>query len=148
MSPLANCFLDYSLIVTLDNGSIENRRDAGATKGKFEGVFVKGDAGGPLRNIGWFHSVVGQVPKRKENEMTASSNAGHHATEAAKETSEEVSEIARDVSRKAGRQFARAKNMASDAYEEAHEASKEYPHVTLALAAGFGFLLGVLAARR
>ena len=41
-----------------------------------------------------------------------------------------------------------ASNMATDVYEEAHEASKEYPHVTLALAAGFGFLLGVLATRR
>jgi ElaB/YqjD/DUF883 family membrane-anchored ribosome-binding protein len=38
--------------------------------------------------------------------------------------------------------------MATGAYEEAHEASKEYPHVTLALAAGLGFLLGVLATRR
>jgi ElaB/YqjD/DUF883 family membrane-anchored ribosome-binding protein len=59
-----------------------------------------------------------------------------------------VSEFANDVTRKAGKQFSRAANMATDAYEEAHAASKEYPHVTLALAAGLGFLLGVIATRR
>jgi ElaB/YqjD/DUF883 family membrane-anchored ribosome-binding protein len=52
------------------------------------------------------------------------------------------------VTRKAGKQFSRAANLATDAYDEAHEASKEYPHVTLALAAGLGFLLGVIATRR
>jgi ElaB/YqjD/DUF883 family membrane-anchored ribosome-binding protein len=92
----------------------------------------------------------------KGNEMTtatetwknaASANAGY-AADAAEEVAENVSDLANDVTRKAGNQFTRARNMATDAYEEAHEASKEYPHVTLALAAGLGFLLGVVATRR
>jgi ElaB/YqjD/DUF883 family membrane-anchored ribosome-binding protein len=94
--------------------------------------------------------------RAKGNEMTtatdtfkkaASANA-RHAANAAEEAAESVSEFANDVTRKAGKQFSRAANMATDAYEEAHEASKEYPHVTLALAAGLGFLLGVIATRR
>jgi ElaB/YqjD/DUF883 family membrane-anchored ribosome-binding protein len=92
----------------------------------------------------------------KGNEMTTatetwknapSANAGY-AADAAEEVAENVSDLANDVTRKAGNQFTRARNMATDAYEEAHEASKEYPHVTLALAAGLGFLLGVVATRR
>jgi len=94
--------------------------------------------------------------RAKGNEMTtatetlkgAASSKARHAADAAGEVAENVSEFANDVTRKAGKQFTRARNMATDAYEEAHEASKEYPHVTLALAAGLGFLLGVLATRR
>jgi ElaB/YqjD/DUF883 family membrane-anchored ribosome-binding protein len=94
--------------------------------------------------------------RAKGNEMTtatetfkkaASANA-RYAADAAEEAAENVSEFANDVTRKAGKQFSRAANMATGAYEEAHEASKEYPHVTLALAAGLGFLLGVIATRR
>ena len=70
------------------------------------------------------------------------------AADAAEEVAENVSEFANDVTRKAGKQSSRAANMATDAYEEAHEASKKYPHVTLALAGGLGFLLGVIATRR
>ena len=77
----------------------------------------------------------------------ASANA-RYAADAAEEVVENVSDFANDVTRKAGKQFSRATNMATDAYEEAHEASKEYPHVTLALAAGLGFLLGAIATRR
>ena len=100
------------------------------------------------------YSVV--VFRAKGNEMTtttetlkkaASANA-RYAADAAEEVAENVSDLANDVSRKAGKQFSRAANVATDAYEEAHEASKEYPHVTLALAAGLGFLLGVIATRR
>ena len=78
---------------------------------------------------------------------TTSANA-RYAADAAEEVAGNVSEFANDVTREAGKQFSRAANMATDAYEEAHEASKEYPHVTLALAAGLGFLLGVIATRR
>jgi ElaB/YqjD/DUF883 family membrane-anchored ribosome-binding protein len=78
---------------------------------------------------------------------TLNRTAGH-AADVGEEIGESASEFASDVSRKAGKQFARAKNMTTDVYEEAHEASKDYPHVTLALAAGLGFLLGVLATRR
>ena len=101
--------------------------------------------------------VVTTVLRAKGNEMTtatdtfkkaASANARHAADTTAEEVAENVSEFANDVTRKAGKQFSRAANMATDAYEEAHEASKKYPHVTLALAGGLGFLLGVIATRR
>ena len=78
---------------------------------------------------------------------TASANA-RYAADAGEDVAGNVSEFANDVTRKAGKQFSRAATMAADAYEEAHDASKEYPHVTLALAAGLGFLLGVIATRR
>jgi ElaB/YqjD/DUF883 family membrane-anchored ribosome-binding protein len=78
----------------------------------------------------------------------ATSANARYAGEAAEEVAESASDFANDVTRRAGKQFSRAANMASDAYEEAHEASKEYPHVTLALAAGLGFLLGVITTRR
>lgn len=61
---------------------------------------------------------------------------------------EQVSDFAADVSREAGKQFSRAQHAAADVYEEAHAASKEYPHMTLALAAGLGFLFGVMVASR
>ena len=109
------------------------------------------------RNIQASYKVVVTNPvQAKGNKMTtatetlkktASANA-RYAADAAEEVAENVSDIANDVTRKAGKQFSRAANMATDAYEEAHEASKKYPHVTLALAGGLGFLLGVIATRR
>ena len=77
----------------------------------------------------------------------ASANA-RYVADAAEEAADTVSDFANDMTRKAGKQFTSARNLAADAYEEAHEVSKEYPHVTLALAAGLGFLLGVIATRR
>jgi hypothetical protein len=41
-----------------------------------------------------------------------------------------------------------ARSAVVKAYEEAHEASKQYPHVTLALAFFLGFVLGVYVAVR
>ena len=78
----------------------------------------------------------------------AAASTARDAADTAQDVAENVSEFANHVTRKAEKQFTRARNMAAYAYEEAHEASKEYPHVTLVLAAGFGFLLGVLATRR
>jgi len=83
-----------------------------------------------------------------ETLQRAAASTARNAADATQGVAENVSEFANDVTRKAEKQFTRARNMAIDTYEEAHEASKEYPHVTLALAAGFGFLLGVIATRR
>ena len=69
----------------------------------------------------------------------AAASTARNAADTAQDIAENVREFANDVTRKAEKQFTRARNMAADAYEEAHEASKEYPHVTLALAAGLGF---------
>lgn len=80
------------------------------------------------------------------------SSAARQATETAKDigdsVSERVSDFASDVSRKAGKQFDRAKDMAVDAYDEVHEAGVQNPHLSLALAAGLGFVIGMIAARR
>jgi ElaB/YqjD/DUF883 family membrane-anchored ribosome-binding protein len=78
----------------------------------------------------------------------ANSETVRRARDAAREVGEDASEFASDITRKAGKHYARAEDMARDLYDEAHEVSKDYPHVTLALAAGLGFLLGVLAAGR
>ena len=88
------------------------------------------------------------MPATNEALQRAASPNARNAADAAEEVAENVTDFANDLARKAGKQFTRASNMATDVYEEAHEASKEYPHVTLALAAGFGFLLGVLVTRR
>jgi ElaB/YqjD/DUF883 family membrane-anchored ribosome-binding protein len=88
------------------------------------------------------------MPATNEALQRAAGPNARNAADAAEEVAENVTDFANDLARKAGKQFTRASNMATDVYEEAHEASKEYPHVTLALAAGFGFLLGVLATRR
>ena len=80
--------------------------------------------------------------------MTTANQAYKTAKTYGEELGEDVSDFARDVSKQARKGAARAGDLARDAYDEAHEASKDYPHVALALAAGLGFLLGVFAASR
>jgi ElaB/YqjD/DUF883 family membrane-anchored ribosome-binding protein len=80
--------------------------------------------------------------------QAANSKTVRRAAEAAREFGEDASDFASDVARQAGKTYARAEDAARDLYDEAHEASKDYPHVTLALAAGLGFLLGVMVAGR
>jgi len=63
-------------------------------------------------------------------------------------STEDFRHFTKDVSREGAKQFARAKDNVAALYDEAHGASKEYPHVTIALAAGLGFLLGIMASRR
>lgn len=67
-----------------------------------------------------------------------------YATDAARK----AGDFASDVSRKAGKQFSRAEAMAADAYDEIHDASVRNPHITLAVALGFGFLLGAFLVSR
>lgn len=78
----------------------------------------------------------------------ANSPAGRRTADTARSMRDDAADIASDIARKASKQFGRAQDIAAGAYEEAHEASKEYPHVTVALALGLGFLLGLLAASR
>jgi ElaB/YqjD/DUF883 family membrane-anchored ribosome-binding protein len=96
----------------------------------------------------------------------ANSPAGRHASESAKDAAEaardlgdqvtdlasdaarKAGDLASDVSRKAGQQVSRARNAAVDAYEEAHELSVQNPHISLAIALGLGFLVGVIVATR
>ncbi len=78
----------------------------------------------------------------------ANSETVRRASEAVRNLGDEASEFASDITREAGKHYARAEDAARDLYDEAHQVSKDYPHVALALAAGLGFLLGVLAAGR
>jgi hypothetical protein len=61
---------------------------------------------------------------------------------------EDVSDFASDVSRRAGEQFGRAQDMAVDAFDQTHAAVKRNPLMALAIALGFGFLFGIVAASR
>jgi ElaB/YqjD/DUF883 family membrane-anchored ribosome-binding protein len=96
----------------------------------------------------------------------ANSNTGRQAAEAAKDirdtarsvgddvsdfasdAAQKAGDFASDVSRQAGRQFKRARNAASDVYDEAHELSVQNPHISLGIAALFGFLLGAYLLNR
>ena len=66
----------------------------------------------------------------------------------ASDAARKAGDFASDVSRKAGKQFSRAEAMAVDAYDEVHDASVRNPHITLAVAAGLGFLLGAFLVSR
>ena len=66
----------------------------------------------------------------------------------ASDTARKAGDFASDVSRRAGRQFDRARGTAADAWDEFHDASERYPHVTLLLALGLGFLLGIVVSTR
>jgi ElaB/YqjD/DUF883 family membrane-anchored ribosome-binding protein len=76
------------------------------------------------------------------------SESAKDATEAARDLADQVTDLASDISRKTGKQFTRARNATVDAYEEAHEISVQNPHISLAIALGLGFLIGVIVATR
>jgi ElaB/YqjD/DUF883 family membrane-anchored ribosome-binding protein len=62
--------------------------------------------------------------------------------------SDAIGDFADNVSRRAGKEFGHAHDLAANALDEAHEASVRNPHVSLAIALGLGFLLGVFARGR
>ena len=77
------------------------------------------------------------------------SHVSHLYEEAAgSDSTRRASEALDETRRRAGEALDRASDYAPDVYEEAHEASQTYPHVTLALALGAGFLLGVIVGSR
>jgi ElaB/YqjD/DUF883 family membrane-anchored ribosome-binding protein len=59
-----------------------------------------------------------------------------------------VSDFAGDVGRMASKQYARAQDMALDAFDDTYAAMKRNPLLTLGIALGIGFLLGVLTSVR
>lgn len=76
-------------------------------------------------------------------------NVGDDVSDFASDAAKKAGNLASDMSRQAGRQFKRARNVASDVYDEAHELSVQNPHLSLGIAAAFGFLLGAyLVGRR
>jgi hypothetical protein len=66
----------------------------------------------------------------------------------ASDTARKAGDFGSDVSRRAGRQFDRARGTAADVWDELHDASERNPHITLLLALGLGFLLGIVASAR
>jgi hypothetical protein len=73
---------------------------------------------------------------------------GEDVSDFASHTARKAGDFASDVSRRAGRQFDRARGTAADVWDELHDASERNPHVTLLLALGLGFLLGIVASSR
>ena len=73
---------------------------------------------------------------------------GEEVSDFASDTARKAGNFASDVSRRAGRQFDRARGTADDVWDELHDASERNPHVTLLLALGLGFLLGIIAGTR
>ena len=71
---------------------------------------------------------------------------GEDVSDFAADTVRKAGDFASDVSRRAGRQFDRARG--NDVWDELHDASERNPHVTLLLALGLGFLLGIVASTR
>ena len=73
---------------------------------------------------------------------------GEDVSDFAADTARKAGNFASDVSRRAGRQFNRARGTAADVWDELHDGSERNPHVTLLLALGLGFLLGIVASTR
>jgi len=76
--------------------------------------------------------------------QATNSPAGRQAAETSKSIGEEVSNFAGDVGRMASKQYGRAQDMAVDALDDTYAAMKRNPLLTLGIALGIGFLLGVL----
>jgi ElaB/YqjD/DUF883 family membrane-anchored ribosome-binding protein len=79
--------------------------------------------------------------------QAANSPASRQAAERAKSIGEEVSDFAGDVGR-SSKQYGRAQDMAVDAFDDTYAAMKRNPLLTLGLALGIGFLLGLLTSVR
>jgi ElaB/YqjD/DUF883 family membrane-anchored ribosome-binding protein len=76
--------------------------------------------------------------------QATNSPASRQAAKTAKSIGEEVSDFAGDVGRMASKQYGRAQDMAVDALDDTYAAMKRNPLLTLGIALGIGFLLGVL----
>jgi ElaB/YqjD/DUF883 family membrane-anchored ribosome-binding protein len=97
------------------------------------------------------------LPLKDEIEMTtaneayrraANSPAAREAAETARNIGDDIADAAGEVGRFAGTQYGRARDAAVDAYDQVHAASERNPHLTLAVALGLGFLVGVVVATR
>jgi ElaB/YqjD/DUF883 family membrane-anchored ribosome-binding protein len=70
------------------------------------------------------------------------------ASDYASDAARKAGDFASDMSRCAGREFDRARGAAADAWDELHDASERNPHLSLAIAAGIGFLIGAFLVGR
>jgi hypothetical protein len=94
-------------------------------------------------------NVGRQAAEAAKDVRNTARHVGDDVSDFASDAVKKAGDFASDVSRQAGRQFKRAQNAASDVYDEAHELSVQNPHISLGLAAAFGFLLGAyLVGRR
>lgn len=88
------------------------------------------------------------VKSAAESAKSAGEHLADTVSDYASEAARKAGDFASDVSRKAGKQFSHAEAVAADAYDELHDASVRNPHITLAVAAGLGFLLGAFLVSR
>jgi ElaB/YqjD/DUF883 family membrane-anchored ribosome-binding protein len=73
---------------------------------------------------------------------------GEDASDFASDAARKAGDFASDVSRRAGREFDRARGAAGDVWDEVHDATVRNPHLSLAIAAGIGFLIGAFLVGR
>ena len=78
----------------------------------------------------------------------AQTSAGRQAAQAAKSVGEDASEFASDLSRRAEEQLGRAQDMAVDVFDQTNAAVRRNPMMSVGIALGLGFLLGVVATTR
>jgi ElaB/YqjD/DUF883 family membrane-anchored ribosome-binding protein len=95
--------------------------------------------------------LKGEIEMTTANEAyrrAANSPAAREAAETARNIGDDIADAASEVGRFAGTQYGRARDAAVDAYDQVHAASERNPHLTLAVALGLGFLVGVVVATR
>jgi ElaB/YqjD/DUF883 family membrane-anchored ribosome-binding protein len=73
---------------------------------------------------------------------------GEDVSDYASDAARKAGDFASDVSRRAGREFERARGAAGDVWDEVHDATVRNPHLSLAIAAGIGFLIGAFLVGR
>lgn len=73
---------------------------------------------------------------------------GEDVSDYASDAARKAGDFASDVSRRAGREFERARGAAGDVWDEVHDATERNPHLSLAIAAGLGFLIGAFLVGR
>jgi len=75
-------------------------------------------------------------------------SVGDDVSDLASDAARKAGDFATDVSRRAGRQFERWRGTAGDVWDGVHDATVRNPHLSLAIALGIGFLLGIVLVNR
>jgi ElaB/YqjD/DUF883 family membrane-anchored ribosome-binding protein len=73
---------------------------------------------------------------------------GEDVSDYTSDAARKAGDFASDVSRRAGREFERARGAAGDVWDEVHDATVRNPHLSLAVAAGIGFVIGAFLVGR
>jgi ElaB/YqjD/DUF883 family membrane-anchored ribosome-binding protein len=103
----------------------------------------------PNQNYSGADFAAGRQASQTERQVGQTARSiGDDVSDFASEAARKAGDFASDVSRQAGQQYRRARSTASDLYDEVHELSVKSPHISLGLAAAFGFLLGAYLVNR